>query len=405
MSKKLLITLLLACASVTLIADQEEAHPTSNFEPFTGKIIGSKVRMRTQPSLEGHVVCETRTGQLFAVNGEDSDFYAIQPKKGMKGYIFRTLVLDGVVEGDHVNVRLYPDIEAPVVAQLNTGDHIQTTVSDINNKWLEVDLPDSAHFYVAKEYVDNIGPVELIAKMEKRHREATHHLSSAFMFAQAQIQRPFEQIDLDAINGKFQNLKQDYSDLPDISTRAHEANSVIQEIYVQKKIAFLESKANRSTVNAEIDPTHLDKLAQLGIEIPPAYQEKDVIEIADATSHTLGLASALGDRTDKMLVWEPLEESLFHLWAVAHDERTKEDFYKEEELNATLLSGIVEVYNRPVKNKPGDYLLRAENLPVAFLYSTRINLESLVGKRVTLTASPRPNNNFAFPAYYVLSVE
>lgn len=406
MSKKLLALLLLACTSISLTANEEET-PKQPFEPFTGKIIGSKVRMRTEPNLESHVVCETRSGQLFAVNGEEIDYYAIKPKKGMKGYIFRTLVLDDVVEGDRVNVRLYPDIEAPIVAQLNTGDRIEAVVSDVNNKWLEVDLPETSHFYIAQEYVENIGPVELIANMEQRHREATHLLSSAFLFAQSQIQRPFEQIDLDAINLKFGEFVKEYTDLPDIADRAEEANSVIQDVYIQKKIAFLESKSQHSTVSVEIDPLHLDRLAQLGIEIQPKYEEKDVTEIAYAASNTMGLASTLADEeiTDQMLVWQPLEESLFHLWAAANGERSMEDFYHEEELNSTVLSGFVEPYNRPVKNRPGDYLLRCENLPVAYLYSTRVNLQKLVGKRITVMASPRPNNCFAFPAYYVLSVE
>lgn len=405
MSKKLLAILLLASMPVVLNANEEQQDPS--FESFTGKIVGSKVRMRTQPSLDSHVVCETRSGQLFAVTGEDTDYYAIQPKKGMKGYVFRTFVLDGVVEGDRVNVRLYPDIEAPIVAQLNSGDHIEAVVSDVNNKWLEIELPETSHFYIAKEYIENIGPVELIATMEKRHREATHILSSAFLFAQSQIQKPFEQIDLDAIHGKFEKLVNDYADLPDISERAEEANSVIQDIYVQKKIAFLESKSQKSPVHVEIDPAHLDRLAKLGIEIQPVHEEKNFTDIAEAASSTIGLSTTLADTeiTDKMLVWQPLEESLFHLWAAANGEQNLEDFYGREEMNATVLSGIIEPYNRPVKNRPGDYLLRSENLPVAFLYSTRINLDRLVGKRVTVVASPRPNNNFAFPAYYVLSVE
>lgn len=405
MSKKLLATLLLASLTLVLKANEEKPNPT--FSSFTGKIIGSKVRMRTQPTLDSHVVSETRNGQLFAVTGEEGDYYAIQPKKGMKGYVFRTFVLDGVVEGDRVNVRLYPDIEAPVVAQLNTGDRIEAVVSDVNNKWLEIDLPASSHFYVAKEYIENIGPVEMIASMEKRHREATHHLSSAFLFAQAQIQKPFEQIDLDTINSKFEKLTKDYADLSDISERAEEAHSVIQDIYVQKKIAFLESKTQRGPVHVEINPSHLDRLAKLGIEIQPTHEEKNVSEIAEAATTTMGIASTLSDNeiTDKMLVWQPLEESLFHLWAVANGEQDMEAFYNIEEMNATILSGIIEPYNRPVKNRPGDYLLRSENLPVAFLYSTRVNLDRLVGKRVTIIASPRPNNNFAFPAYYVLSVE
>ena len=50
-------------------------------------------------------------------------------------------------------------------------------------------------------------------------------------------------------------------------------------------------------------------------------------------------------------------------------------------------------------------MLRDKDMPVAYLYSTTQNLHSLVGKKVRIIASPRNNNNFAFPAYYVLSVE
>jgi hypothetical protein len=45
------------------------------------------------------------------------------------------------------------------------------------------------------------------------------------------------------------------------------------------------------------------------------------------------------------------------------------------------------------------------NIPVAYLYSTQVNLNTLLGKQVNLQVSPRYNNNFAFPAYFVLGVE
>ncbi len=379
----------------------------ANFEPFTAKVTGTKVRLRTQPSLEGHVVRETACGEMFAVTGEVEGFYAITPPKGTKGYVFRTFVLDGTVEGEHVNVRLYPDIEAPIIAQLNTGDKINPIVSDVNNKWLVIDLPSTATFYLAHEYIEKIGPVELLAKLEARHKEATHCLNSVFLYAQSEIQKPLQQIDLDSINKRFVELQTSYSDLPEIVESAQEASHLLQDVYVQKKIAFLESKAEQTASVFEVDPVHLEKLAALGIDIPARHGELDVGRIAHAASNTLGLATTIGDGTitDKMLVWKPLEQSIYHLWAVAHGESSMEEFYKTEQDNAIFLSGIIEPYNRPVKNLPGDYLIRCDNHPIAFLYSTKIDLQRLVGRNVTIMATPRPNNNFAFPAYFVLSVE
>ena len=109
--------------------------------------------------------------------------------------------------------------------------------------------------------------------------------------------------------------------------------------------------------------------------------------------------------TERMKMWQPVEEALYLTWANFNEEKNLQQFYEEQKLAAEKLSGVVESYLTPVKCKPGDFLLRDGDLPIGYLYSTSINLDSLVGKRATLIVAPRPNNNFAFPAYYVIGVE
>ncbi len=378
--------------------------------PFTGKVAGSKVRLRTHPKLDGHVIRETGSGEHFAVTGLENDFYAVQPPKGTKGYVFRTYILDGVVEAERVNVRLSPEMDAPVVGRLRAGDKVNAKVSDTNNKWFEIDLPENSRFYIAKEYVENVGPIDLLAKMEERRSEASRILNSVFLHSRSEIQKPFEEVDLDTLHQKFQKVINDYAEFPDIVEKARDALHLFEETYIQKKIAFLESKADRTTAAKDATTTHLQKLAQMGKEFSTTTSSESTSsagKISDAATSTIGLSLAKeeGTLTDKMLVWQPLEESLYQLWAATHEGHAIDEFYKEESLNATQLTGIVEAYNRPVKNRPGDFLLRCENLPVAFLYSTKINLQEMVGKNVTLIGAPRPNNNFAFPSYFVLSVE
>ncbi len=408
MSRKLLFALLLASAPVTMTANPEETTNTQSFEPFTGEVVGSKVRLRVEPSVESHVVKETRKGELFAVCSETPDYYGVRPPADTKGYLFRTFVLEGVVEGERVNVRLYPDIEAPIIGQLNTGDKIDATVSDVNKKWLVVDLPESGQFYLAKEYVHNKGPVELLAQIEKRHLEASYKLNSAFHFAQAEMQKPFEQIDFDSVDTKLNELAAEYSDLAEVTDQANEASSLLQEVYVQKKIAFLEGRTKRRSQPIQLSESQVERLAKLGIDFTAKKSEEKVVsDIAQATSDTLGLASAKNSQetTRKMLAWEPLEESMYHLAMAMGGELTKDEFYENQKLEAILLTGVVESYDKPVKNRPGDYLLRSGNRPVAFLYSTKVNLQEMIGQEVTVKAAPRPNNNFAFPAYFVLSSE
>ncbi len=50
---------------------------------------------------------------MFAVNGEENDFYTIVPPKGTKGLCFPHICFRWRDEGERVNVRLYPDVSKP----------------------------------------------------------------------------------------------------------------------------------------------------------------------------------------------------------------------------------------------------------------------------------------------------
>lgn len=343
------------------------------FSPFTGSVKGRKVRLRVNPDIESRVVRELSKGDLVVILGEKGDFYAVEPPIGTKAYIFRTFVLDGVIEGNRVNVRLEPSIDAPIISHLNSGDKISYTVSTLNNKWYEIDPPADTRFYVAKEYIEYRGGPELKAQMDKKRSSAIQLLDAAQLLTKSEMQKPFDQVDLKRIQHNYDLVVTEYADFPDLVQKAKENLADLGEAYTQKKISFLEEKAGLKT--------------------------------AEESSFQTSKFEFSANPTDRMKLWEPIEESLYLAWASHNDDRSLDEFYEEQRSNATMLSGLIEPYAVPVKRKPGDYLLRDKDLPVAYLYSTHINLQDFVGKKVTVIAAPRTNNNFAFPAYYVLSVE
>lgn len=106
-----------------------------------------------------------------------------------------------------------------------------------------------------------------------------------------------------------------------------------------------------------------------------------------------------------MHVWNTLEESLYLSWTAFHTGKKIEDFYAEQKANASVLKGKIETYLDTIKDRPGDFLLSHSDGSYSYLYSTQVNLTEYVGKTVSVLASPRPNNHFAFPAYFVLTVE
>ncbi len=347
------------------------------FTAFTGKVKGKKVRLRANADLDSRVVKELERGEMISIVGEKGDFYAVEAPENVKAYVFRSFVLDNVIEANRVNVRLEPDLEAPVISHLNSGDKIQGSICPSNSKWLEIAPPAQTRFYVAKEYIDNIGGLDVKKQYDHRKTKALTLLESAALNVKAEFRKQFTEIDLDRLSNNYQTLIEEYSDFTNIVEQAKEALATLQEQYVQKKIAYLETKSSSFNDDAANDATE--------VATQPAAKAEDA--------------------TDKMKLWEPIEESLYLTWARMNEDRNLQDYYDDQKISAVAISGIVEQYGTPVKNKPGDFILRDKELPVAYVYSTQVNLQDLIGKKVTVLCSPRPNNHFAFPAYFVLSVE
>ena len=340
------------------------------FSPFTGKVSGDKVRMRLQPDLDAFIVREVGKNEMLSIIDQEGEYYCVEPPEVIKAYVFRSFILDGVVEGNRVNVRLEPDLEAPVVGHLNSGDRINGQISSKNRKWLEIAPPTNTRFYVAKEFIEYAGGPELKGKIAERKETAEQLSEAATLFAKSEMEKVFEEIDFEKIKQGFLTIIHDYTDFPKKAENAKEALTDAQEQYLQKRIAYLEEKAALANQYAPIQEPNA--------ALPHALQTQ---------------------------TWSSIEEGLYASWTQSHDQKNIEEFYEEQKLVATSVSGVLEVFTSPVRNKPGDFILKNKNLPAAYIYSTKIDLQDYVGKQVTLIGSPRENNSFAFPAYFIHEIE
>lgn len=419
--------------------NQDKLYNEEPLEPFTGKIVRNKVRMRLKPSLEAPILRELSRDDLLIVVGEAEEFYAVLPPKDVKAYIFRTFILDNTIEGDRVNVRLEPALEAPVIAQLNRGDQVDGVISPLNSKWLEIAPPESTRFFVCKEYVEKAGPPAMMAELERRRNEVNELLHSTYLQSQNELQKNYPEINLDKVILGYNTIIKQYSDFSDQVARAKELLSEMQDSYLQKKIAYLERKA--STAEAQLASSN--KQAQQysfqpqTVQQPQPFQPQSVtpkpiqqpqprpIEIEvevlpepemvtseqpynfeDYDWNSLFDSNSM---TGKMATWIPVEKRLYDIWAShqQNNQATPQTFYLQQLNETVVLSGIIEPYARTVNNKPGDYIIvsQASRSPIAYLYSTKVNLQDRLGHEVTVHAVKRNNNNFAFPAYFVVGIE
>lgn len=378
-------------AKTTVAAPAKKA---DSFKTFTGKILANKVRLRVKPDLESHIIRQVNKNDLLLIVAEEGDFYAVQPPKDMKAYVFRSYILDNVVEANRVNVRLEPHVDAPIIGQLQGGEKIEGKICSMNHKWLEIPPPSNAKFYVSKEFISQVGGPEYLVMMEMRKTQAEESLSKAFFTAEVECKKAYEEMSVIEPTEQFQAIVRNFSDFPEIAKQAREGLALLKDTYLQKKIAFLESKAELSSSAKE------ELLAKHKTESQELFAEAST-----ENPSSFGKRAIARELNDQMRKWDAVEESLFLSWSAFHTNKTLDDFYAEQKANASIIIGTIEPYGHPVKNKPGDFVLRGEDAPLAYLYSTRVNLHACVGKKVSLLVSSRPNNHFAFPAYFVLSVE
>jgi hypothetical protein len=299
------------------------------FSPFTGKVKAKKVRLRSNADLESRVVKELSRNDLIVIVGEKGDFYSVEPPAGIKAYVFRSFVLDGVVEGNRVNVRLEPSLDAPVISHLNSGDRIKGVISSLNNKWYEITPPAGTRFYVAKDYIESVGGPEMKAQIDKRRMGAEQLLDAATLLSQAEMKKSYREMDIERIKHNYQTVISDYSEFPELADKAKDALTGLQEEYTQRKIAYLEDKADGK------------------VSIEELRSSKPEVAL---------------NPTDRMKMWEPVEESLYLSWASRNEDRSLDEFYENQRQEAQVVSGVIEPYSALVKRKPGDYVLKDKDL-------------------------------------------
>lgn len=382
------------------------------FQSYTGKVTKNKVRMRLQPNLDSPIVRELDKNELVIVVGKTEDFYAIEPPPYIKAYVYRTYVLDDVVEGHHVNVRLEPHLQAPIIAQLNTGDRVDGAISPLNSKWLEISSPSTTRFYIANEYIEKAGDAAYMATRERRREEVNQLLSNTYQISQTEMQKTFPEIFLDGIYKNYHKVINEYPEFTEQVGRAKELLVMLQDTYLHKKIAYLESKAKNSSkawknkekqLTAEIQTQKTltnDLEHQLQNRNYPTTTDLDYFTEWSWEHNPLELSG-------KMALWLTTEKTHYEKWLDENDDRSIDDYYEQQSQESIAIRGVVELYDRTLRNKPGDYVLihRINRVPIAYLYSTQVDLQNYIGREITIYGSLRPNHNFAYPAYFVLWVE
>jgi uncharacterized protein YgiM (DUF1202 family) len=366
----------------------------AHFTPFTGKVTGNRVRLRSGPDLEHPIIKEVHKDELFLVKGEIGNFYIVAPPSNLKGYVFRSYLIDQIVEARNVNIRLQPSTNAPIIGSLKQGTKVSGHISTKNHKWIELDSPKQVSLYISKDYLTKLGGPDLLPNLEKRKAEVEDMLSSCIEDAKAECAKDFSKMHINPIVQRLEKIIRNYTDFPHHLLKAKEVLAALKENYLNKKEFHLNQSQAVKKTPKKVTP----KKAPMIKKIPePAVVAKSPKIPVDDWEKEL--------KSPKLRRWTDVEKDLFLSWRSFHPQKNKEDFYLEQKANATTISGKLAPYNHQVKNKPGDFLILQDGVPIAYVYSTSVDLEKWIGKYINLKVTPRPNHHFAFPAYFVLEMQ
>lgn len=378
----LLSTAFLTCFAVdadqpelsSQIVHENKQEAIEDFTAFTGKINTNKVRMRVAPDVDSTIVRMVNHGKLLVVIGEVEDFFAVQPPQETKLYVYSNFIDNGVIKGNNINVRLSPDLHAPIVAKLQEGDQVIARPVEEGSKWVEIEAPLDLEFFIAKEFVDNIGGVDHVMKMQNQQKELATLMQELQHKIEDQLKTPFEKMEMSSIEALAEKIAKNFSSFEEAKT-AKDMLHKMKENYLSKKIAALELQLQQ-----ERSPT-------------------------EPISHTEPLALTLDDIPLEKQVWHKKEFDRFLAWSSMHEGKSFDTFVAYEKDGAILIKGTIEAFETDLENVPGNYLLIQDGAPVAYLYSLDDSLEENLGKEVSFLAQPRENLDFAFPAYIVLEVQ
>lgn len=373
-------------------SSNEVAQSVAPYEayPFTGQIASKGVRLRTSPDLDSNIIRELSVGEHVLIVGEIDDFYAVQPSPDTKLYIFRSFVLDGVVEAQNVNVRMGPSLSDPIVTRLQSGTPVHGVPCTKNAKWLEIAPPENTHFYLSKDYVKRVGGPEVIHELHAQKESLDEEFMALHIAINEQKQKPYEEMQLQVVERIVEKVRADY---PTFKTDIAKAEALYQELkddYLAKKVIYLERQFHNNVIS-----------------VPDATNAATNSEVAKESGSTgnEAITQKLETSPEAALKWKNIEYARYLNWVDAHPDQPMSDFYKEERTTASRITGELASFECDLAARPGDYILKQKGLAVAYLYSTLVDLSSLEGQEVSLVVVPRPNNDFAFPTYFVISAE
>lgn len=149
------IILLIFVSCVFLSPARAENQPA-----IRGEINGQDINVRTDSTVAAESICAVKKGAHVTLAGESYDWYKIRLPHYAPAYVHKDFVLtaegtnNGKITKDNVNIRLRPDLGAPILGRVHKNETVAVIKSA--GDWYKIEPPETAVGWINKNFVDMI---------------------------------------------------------------------------------------------------------------------------------------------------------------------------------------------------------------------------------------------------------
>jgi uncharacterized protein YgiM (DUF1202 family) len=134
---------------------------------FQGEINADNINIRSDSTITSEVICRLNKDDIVDVSSELYDWYKIKLPKEASLFIKKEFVAivnekTAKVSKDNVNLRLRPDISAPILGKVNKDEAVNI-IGD-NGEWYKIEAVANSFGWVHKNFLNKVDKKARIAK-------------------------------------------------------------------------------------------------------------------------------------------------------------------------------------------------------------------------------------------------
>lgn len=116
------------------------------------RVTGDRVNLRALADSTSEIVGQVSTGDILMADSADGEWFAVSPPSETDVWVYRELVVDGVVAVTKLRVRSGPGISYRPVGRVTRGDRVEER--GVQGDWLKIAPPPDCTVYIHRDFVE-----------------------------------------------------------------------------------------------------------------------------------------------------------------------------------------------------------------------------------------------------------